>query len=85
MVEWEDGEVTTWSEVTYESGLVIPKDQLEQIIRKALPESFRKQSIMPTNKEVSINCFYESGLTRPQSDEDTFAGISVHMIVKRSA
>ena len=29
MVEWEDGEVTTWSEVTYESGLVIPKDQLE--------------------------------------------------------
>ena len=56
MVEWREGEVTTWSKVTYENGLVIPLDQLEHIIKKAVPESFRNQAMVPTDKEVSIKC-----------------------------
>ena len=44
-VEWEDGEVTVWNKVTHENGLTIPLDQLESIIRKAMPDAFRSQSI----------------------------------------
>ena len=84
-IEWRDGEVSTWSKVTYENGLVIPVDQLEHIIKKTMPESFRKHSITPTDNEISIECFYESGLTRPESENDKFAGISIHVISKRSA
>tara|TARA_R110001599_G_scaffold58671_1_gene162472 strand:- start:239 stop:496 length:258 start_codon:yes stop_codon:yes gene_type:complete len=85
MVEWREGEVTTWSKVTYENGLVIPLDQLEHIIKKAVPESFRNQAMVPTDKEVSIKCFYESGLEHPESADDQFAGISVNVISNRTS
>tara|TARA_R110000796_G_scaffold80300_1_gene177777 strand:+ start:1770 stop:2027 length:258 start_codon:yes stop_codon:yes gene_type:complete len=84
MVEWENGEVTVWNKVTHENGLTIPLDQLESIIKKAMPDAFRSQSIVPTESETHIKCFYQSGLEYPESKDDAFAGISLYTVSKRS-